>query len=335
MTSQVVGAAGGTVSAPDGTQVVIPAGALSSDVTITIALNESAPALTQALSVAPAHVFGPEGQTFAKPVSVTLPFQPANLPSGATEKDLAVYTAPQGSSAYEALPTTIKDATHVTGQATHFSNMCPGAILYDGGPLPDGAYGDAAVCTSLTPGAMVPLTFSDAGAPSLTGGAIASGTYDLTSITAYVPAGCTLNPGGPTGFSLTISFGSGTFEIAEAVTGSGGNEVPDRLGNVLDERVDADADRIAAATRRPPRGSTWRRPPSSSWEARTTGQTAEPAGRASTPSRSSERTRAPRCSRWHCLAYTGGAPGGASEAPRPVGSKARGNASASVRHEPC
>jgi hypothetical protein len=222
VTSQVVGAGGGTVSAPDGTQVVIPAGALQSDVTITIALNESAPALTQAQSVAPAHVFGPEGQTFAKPVSVTLPFQPANLPSGATEKDLAVYTAPQGSSAYQALPTTIKDATHVTGQATHFSNMCPGAVLYDGGPLPDGAYGDAAVCTSLTPGAMVPLTFSDAGAPSLTGGTIASGTYDLTSITAYVPAGCTLNPGGPTGFSLTISFGSGTFEFAAADTGGGG-----------------------------------------------------------------------------------------------------------------
>jgi hypothetical protein len=127
MTSAVIGASGGTVTADDGTLVSIPPGALSQDVTITIAANPYAPTLTQAQPLAVAHIFGPEGQKFLKAVSVTMEFDPASLPSGATETGVSVYTAPSGSNFYESLPTAVADSTHVTGQTTEFCNMLPGA----------------------------------------------------------------------------------------------------------------------------------------------------------------------------------------------------------------
>ncbi len=154
VTSQVVGTAGATVTAQDGTQVTIPPGALAGDVTITIVLNPSAPPLTQGTSLAAPHQFGPEGQQFLKPVSVTLAFPPQNLPAGATEQQVVVYAAPAGSSDYQVLPTTIVDATHVAGQTTHFSNICPGVPHTpsgdggggDGGAPVDAAGFDAAAC---------------------------------------------------------------------------------------------------------------------------------------------------------------------------------------------
>jgi hypothetical protein len=127
LTSQVVGASGGTVTSDDGTSVVIPPGALTQDVTITIAANPYAPTLTQAQSLSVAHLFGPEGQKFLKPVTVTLEFDPASLPPGATEQGVAVYTAPMNSNFYQTLQTSVGDSTHVIAQTTEFCNMYPGA----------------------------------------------------------------------------------------------------------------------------------------------------------------------------------------------------------------
>jgi len=126
-TSQVVGAGGGTVTADDGTTVVIPPGALSEDVTITIAPNPYAPNMTQAQALAVQHLFGPEGQQFMKPVSVTLEFDPSSLPAGVTESDVSIYSSPSNSDLYLPLRTTIADGTHVTGTTTDFCNMVPGA----------------------------------------------------------------------------------------------------------------------------------------------------------------------------------------------------------------
>jgi hypothetical protein len=126
-TMQVVGASGGTVSADDGTTVDIPAGALTEDVTITISANPFAPAMTQATSLAVAHQFGPEGQHFLKPISVTVPFLISSLPPGAHAQSVSVYTAASNSTSYVALPTTVTDATHVTATTTSFCNMIPGA----------------------------------------------------------------------------------------------------------------------------------------------------------------------------------------------------------------
>jgi hypothetical protein len=133
--SQADGApAGGTVTASDGTSVTTPAGALPSSVTITIADNPQAPALTTATTLGTAHLFGPEGQTFSAPVTVTLVL-PA-LPQGVAEASVVEYTAPAGSSAWQPLATTVVDASHVSAPTTHFSNFvagCGGAVAADGG----------------------------------------------------------------------------------------------------------------------------------------------------------------------------------------------------------
>ena len=82
----VVGAAGGTVVGPNGAKVVIPPGALATDTPIAITLTPSgAPALPTGFT---AHgqmfAFTPHGTTFAVPVTMTLPFDPASLPAGTT-----------------------------------------------------------------------------------------------------------------------------------------------------------------------------------------------------------------------------------------------------------
>ncbi|MBI5481983.1 MAG: hypothetical protein HY906_24220 [Deltaproteobacteria bacterium] len=77
---QVIGGAGGTVTATTGplagASIKIPAGALSKDTTIGLALSNAAPRQTQGLSpVGPAlELIAPAGTVFAYPVSVTLPF---------------------------------------------------------------------------------------------------------------------------------------------------------------------------------------------------------------------------------------------------------------------
>ena len=77
----VIGANGGSVIGPDGTSVAVPAGAALGDVTIAIAKNASlAPPLAAGGSFTPVsnvYEITPHGTTFAEPVTVTLPIDPA------------------------------------------------------------------------------------------------------------------------------------------------------------------------------------------------------------------------------------------------------------------
>ena len=135
--SQVVGAGGGVVTADDGTTLLIPPMALMNDVTITINLDPSPPPLTQARQLAPAHVFGPEGQTFLLPVCVTLAFEPGLLPAGATEANVVLYATVPDAGGYEPLPTMSADGMHVTGMTTQLSETMAayGDVLeVDAGP---------------------------------------------------------------------------------------------------------------------------------------------------------------------------------------------------------
>jgi hypothetical protein len=111
----------------DGTTVVIPAGALKQEVVITVAPNPCALELLQAHPLAVAHQFGPEGQTFLKPVSVTLAFNAANLPVGASLQSVLIFSAPSNSDLYSVLDTQLTDSSHVTATTTQFCNMYPGA----------------------------------------------------------------------------------------------------------------------------------------------------------------------------------------------------------------
>ncbi len=123
---QTVGAAGGSVTATDGTRVVFPSGALLTDAVVTIAPLAQTPSLASAKVVGTAFDFGPAGASFAKPVTVTLSFDPAKLPAGKSAANVLIYTAPTGSSEYSVLEGLPADATHVTANTTHFSTFVTG-----------------------------------------------------------------------------------------------------------------------------------------------------------------------------------------------------------------
>lgn len=135
--SQSVGSAGGVVETPGGVGVTIPAGALSSSVTITVQAETAGATIPNVLMVGSPYRFGPEGQTFSSPVTVVMPFTPSIIPSGETSADVVIYTAPVGTQNYTALPTTLVDATHVQATTTHFSDFVPVIPPLDGGAVSD------------------------------------------------------------------------------------------------------------------------------------------------------------------------------------------------------
>lgn len=79
-----VGAAGATVSGPDGAKVEVPPGALSADTPIAVArTSDGAPPLPAGFGLSGSmFAFTPHGTQFATPVTVTMPFDPASVPSG-------------------------------------------------------------------------------------------------------------------------------------------------------------------------------------------------------------------------------------------------------------
>jgi hypothetical protein len=131
-TSQLVDSSGATVTTADGVTLIVPAGALSAATTFTVASDPSAvpstgkiviPAggTTTATVVGTPFVFGPEGQTFASGVTLTIPYDLSKLPSGATASSVFIATAPVGSSSFVKVSTNIADATHVSTLTSHFS----------------------------------------------------------------------------------------------------------------------------------------------------------------------------------------------------------------------
>ena len=80
----VVGAAGGTVNGPNGTSVLIPPGALATDTAIAIEQSSAGtPPLPGGFTTSGLmFAFTPHGTTFAVPVTITVPFDPALVPAG-------------------------------------------------------------------------------------------------------------------------------------------------------------------------------------------------------------------------------------------------------------
>ncbi len=117
----VVGAAGGTVAGPNGAKVEIPAGALANNVTINIA--PSAPGTPPIpggfTAFGQMFAFTPHGTTFATPVTVTIPFDPAAVPAGSTPSFYK--TNAQGQ--WEVIAGATFGATSVSGQVTSFSDL--------------------------------------------------------------------------------------------------------------------------------------------------------------------------------------------------------------------
>ena len=115
----VVGAAGGTVAGPNGAKVVIPAGALATDTTILIEQTSAgSPPLPGGFSVSgQMFAFTPHGTTFAVPVTLTLPFDPASVPAGSTPTLLKT----NAQNRFEQVAGATFGADSVTAQVTSFS----------------------------------------------------------------------------------------------------------------------------------------------------------------------------------------------------------------------
>ena len=112
--SAVIGAAGGTVATQNGAaKAVFPANAVAANTTITIAASSQAPASTRLID-GTAHEFTSSGP-LAQPVSVTLRYDPAKLPSGALQSRLVIYKAVGG--AWVAVPNSNVDTVAYTVSA--------------------------------------------------------------------------------------------------------------------------------------------------------------------------------------------------------------------------
>ncbi len=132
--SEDVGANGGTVTwdrdGADGDlasiSISIPSGALSGSVTIQVSLYNDPP-VTDGLA-GPVFFFGPSGLQFASPVTITVPYDPALVPPGVTENDLAVIRYDEAEGSWTALlPSVVDTLNHtVSGETDHFSGFAAG-----------------------------------------------------------------------------------------------------------------------------------------------------------------------------------------------------------------
>ncbi|MGE3618594.1 MAG: Ig-like domain-containing protein, partial [Gemmatimonadales bacterium] len=133
-----VTSAGGTVTAAGGAvQIVVPAGAVNAAVTITVTENPSPPALPD-LTATPAtlfgvkgtsYTFGPEGTTFAAPVTVRVKYDPTRMPAWVKPGDMVLIH--HNGTAWERLPgQAIDSATHtISATTTSFSPFLVAAGL--------------------------------------------------------------------------------------------------------------------------------------------------------------------------------------------------------------
>jgi hypothetical protein len=122
--SAVIGTAGGTLVSGDGqVTLTVPAGALAGDTTIGIqAIANTAPA-----GAGFAYRFTPDGQTFTKPVTLTL--KPTLGELGGSSVDHVQLAFQDAQHRWQLIPVTFdKNATTVTATTTHFTDY---AYLFD------------------------------------------------------------------------------------------------------------------------------------------------------------------------------------------------------------
>ena len=125
-------AEGGAILTPSLAAVSVPAGALAADTEITLARDKSHAADRAATLGASALAsagepiaFGPEGTQFSSPVTITLPYDPALVPTGALTALAINYYDPIAKS-WTPLRSQVDSTNHlVTAQTSHFSLYQP------------------------------------------------------------------------------------------------------------------------------------------------------------------------------------------------------------------
>ncbi len=142
LTSEEVGASGGTLTAAGGVQVQVPADALSGNVTIVVSALEGVRAPAGTAAVGTPLRLEPAGTTFEKPVAVTIPISPSSLADGGTLDDVVVLRSTQDSDVFVPLPTRrAASGNAVVAVTEHFSDFVPVVITASNNPF--GSCGDS------------------------------------------------------------------------------------------------------------------------------------------------------------------------------------------------
>ncbi len=117
--SRVIGSEGGMIETNEGFQLIVPSGALSENVEITVEALEEDPAN----AAGPAYLLTPEGLTFSVPVQVRLP-----LDSDMDGHFVLPFTAPGGTDDYTTLQVLEQGPDFILTETTHFSNFVAGTL---------------------------------------------------------------------------------------------------------------------------------------------------------------------------------------------------------------
>jgi hypothetical protein len=123
--SAVIGPAGGTVNGFYGAQIIVPPGALPNPVTIGLSRDSSnspAYAAPETDAIGATYELTPHGQAFTVPVTVRIPFDPAQVPNDAEPQ---IYKAEAGGT-FAALPTKL-NGNFLEASVTGFSWVIPAA----------------------------------------------------------------------------------------------------------------------------------------------------------------------------------------------------------------
>jgi hypothetical protein len=124
ISQQPVGPAGGTLRDDSGAAVAIPPGALGQETVIQIGRYAGAP--QGASLTSEAYYFGPEATPFAKPVTVTVPYDPARLPAGLAAADLRLLVYREGVWAVVQGAVVDQPARTISGRVAGFSGYASG-----------------------------------------------------------------------------------------------------------------------------------------------------------------------------------------------------------------
>ncbi|MFC1575920.1 Ig-like domain-containing protein, partial [Gemmatimonadota bacterium] len=116
-----IGPSGGTETLAAGAVTVsVPSGALSSNVQFTSTPTSSVPS-TNLLVAGSAYDIGPSGTTFAMPVTITISYDPANIPEGVQEDELGLFKVVGGVPVLQTNSSVNTVSNTVSGQATSLS----------------------------------------------------------------------------------------------------------------------------------------------------------------------------------------------------------------------
>ncbi|MBI4054847.1 MAG: hypothetical protein HY402_01795 [Elusimicrobia bacterium] len=125
---------GGIRKSPEGIEVEIPPKAFPGNPDLLLSIRrldgqapgqearQRARAAKGLVAVAEAVEFGPHGARFEEPLTLSFPYDPAEIASGVREDTLAVYYWNEGGNLWEGLPSEVDTVGHrVRARATHFS----------------------------------------------------------------------------------------------------------------------------------------------------------------------------------------------------------------------